>query len=328
DLNSPPFTQIGGTVTVTPVSTGNSLPAPKTITAADTSPTGSIEQLEKYEGMRVFVASLTVVAPTQGTVNEPNATSTSNGTFYGVITGIPRPFREPGIEAPDPLPLPGIPRFDANPERLRVNSGQVGSTPIDVTTGAVVTNITGVLDYGARTYTIIPDPLSPPSVSGNVSATPVPAQAANQFTVASANLERFFDTVDDPNIKEPVLTQTAFNNRLNKASLLVRNVMLSPDIIGVEEMENLTTLQTLASKINNDSVAAGQPNPSYTAFLVEGNDQGGIDVGLLVKSTRVTVIDVTQEGKATTYIDPSTGQPTLLNDRPPLVLRATIQSFP
>src|SRR5262249_39663168 len=121
---------------------------------------------------------------------------------------------------------------------------------------------------------------------------------------------------------------TAFNNRLNKASLLIRNVMLSPDIIGVEEMENLTTLQTLADKINNDSTAAGQPNPLYQAYLVEGNDQGGIDSGFLVKSSRVSVVDVTQVGKDATYTDPNTGHPAILNDRPPLVLRAVVGSLP
>ena len=52
---------------VTVFSSLNTLPAAATITAADTAPGGSIEQLERYEGMRVQVASLTVVAPTDGT---------------------------------------------------------------------------------------------------------------------------------------------------------------------------------------------------------------------------------------------------------------------
>src|SRR5204862_4881546 len=38
---------------------------------------------------------------------------------------------------------------------------------------------------------------------------------------------------------------------------------------------------------------------------------------------RVTVIDVTQVGKGTTYTNPLNGQQELLNDRPSLVLRAT-----
>jgi len=335
DPLSPPVTEISGSPTVTLVSTGNPLPTPVTLTSADTGTggtnSGSIENLEKYEGMRVLVASLTVVAPTQGSVNEPNATSTSNGVFYGVISGVARPFREPGIQANDPVPagsgvtIPPVPRFDFNPERIRVNSlGLVGSSAIEVTAGATVTNLVGPLDYSFRTYTILPDPATPPVASGNVSATPVPMPDADEFTIASFNMERFFDTTDDPTIGEPVLTATAFNNRLNKASLAIRNVMRSPDIIGVEEMENLTTLQAVATQVNNDTFAATGSNPNYQAFLVEGNDVGGIDVGFLVKTSRVTVVDVTQFGKTTTYINPNNSQPELLNDRPPLVLRATI----
>ena len=312
---------------VTVISTGNPLPDAITLTAANTDPTGPIDQLEKYEGMRVHVDSLTVVAPTQGTISEANATSVSNGVFYGVITGIARPFRERGIEVPDPTPA-GVPSFDANPERLRVDSdGLVGGSAINVSTGAVVTNLTGPLDYAFRAYTIDPDPTTAPGVSGGISAAiPVPAPAADQFTVAAFNLERFFDTVNDPSVDDVALTATAFNNRLNKASLAIRNVLRTPDILAVEEMENLPTLQTLATKINNDAVAALQPNPNYQAYLVEGNDIGGIDVGFLVKSARVNVIDVTQYGKDTTYTNPNNNQQELLNDRPPLVLRATVNA--
>ena len=70
----------------------------------------------------------------------------------------------------------------------------------------------------------------------------------------------------------------------------------TPDIIGVEEMEHLSTLQAVADKVNADAIAAGQPNPNYQAFLVEGNDIGGIDVGLLVKGT-INVIAVDRSAK-------------------------------
>jgi hypothetical protein len=284
--------------------------------------------------MRVSAASLTVIHPTDGNTNEVNATSTSNGVFYGVITGVARPFREPGIQANDPPPagsgvtIPPVPRFDANPERIRVDSdGLAGGTILDVSTGAVVTGLVGPLDYAFRTYSILPDPGSSPSVAGGTMATACPTPAANEFTVASFNMERFFDTVDDPGISDVALTMTAFNNRLNKASLAIRNFMRFPDVLGVEEVENLTVLQAIATKINNDAVAASQPNPMYQAYLVEGNDVGGIDVGFLVKSARVTVIDVTQINKNETYINPNNGQPELLNDRPSLVLRASIDEF-
>jgi predicted extracellular nuclease len=327
DPTSPPLTEITSP-TVSVNSTGNPLPVAVTITAADTQ-VNNVNNLERYEGMRIAVGSLTVVEPTGGAISEANATSTSTGAFYGVITGVARPFIEPGIPATSSVPPPNpanVPRFDTNPERLRVDSAaQAGSVALEVTSGAVVSNVTGVLDYTFSTYTILPDTATPPTVTGNiVAAAPLPTPTTTQLTVASLNLQRFFDTADDPTISDPLLTATAFNNRLNKASLAARTIMRAPDVIGVQEVENLTTLQALATKINNDAVAAAQPNPNYTAFLVEGNDVNGVDVGFLVKAARVTVVDVTQFGKTTTYINPDNNQPETLNDRPPLVLRATV----
>jgi len=323
DPTSPPSTEISGSPTISLISSGNPLPTPVTLTAADTNPAGPIDQLEKYEGMRVHVDVMTVSGPTDGNLNEANAISTSNGVFFGVIAGIPQPFREPGIQLPDPLPA-GAPltvtRWDTNPEILRVNTAvQSGSTILDVTTGATVTNLTGPLDFNSRFYSILTDPGA--TARGNVSAVPVPVAASNELTIANFNMERFFDTVKDPGTSDVALTATAFANRLNKASLAVRNVLDMPDVIGVEEMEHQSTLQALADKINADAVAAGQPSPNYQAFLVEGNDVGGIDVGLLVKGT-INVISVEQVGKDTTFLQPD-GTTALLNDRPPLVLTAT-----
>jgi predicted extracellular nuclease len=331
DPGSPSVTELGSP-TVSLVSTGNALPAPVALTSAATGTAGetNLNRLEKYEGMRVHVDSLTVVAPTDGTISEANATSTSTGVFYGVVTGVPRPFREPGVEVPDPIPTPtpnpnNIPRFDGNPERLRIDSNaQPGAGAIEVTTGATVTNITGPLDYVARTYTILPDASSPPLASTNSSAVAVPLPSY-ELTIGSCNMQRFFDDIDDPNVSDVVVTTAALNNRLRKASLAIRNVMRMPDVIGLEEVENLHTLQALANQINNDAATANQPNPGYQAYLVEGNDVGGIDVGFLVKSATVNAVDVIQIGKDTTYINPNTNSSELLNDRPPLVLRATVQ---
>jgi predicted extracellular nuclease len=330
DPQSPPVTEIAGTptltLTVVVLSTGNPLPAPITLTPPDLDPAGSISQLSKYEGMRVHVDVLEVVAPTGGFINETAATSTSNGIFFGVLPGTPRPFREPGIEAPTVAP-PGVPQFDANPERLRIDSdGQVGATALDVATGAQVSDLTGVLDFGSRTYTLDPDPGTTPTVTGNdAAAVPVRAGAGEgEITVASFNLERFYDTANDPNTSDVVLTAAAFQRRLAKASLAIRNVLHTPDILGVEEMENLTTLQALATRIDDDAVAAGKTRPGYQAYLEEGNDIGGIDVGLLVKTSRIEAIGVEQLGKNATFVQPD-GATALLNDRPPLVMKAELK---
>ena len=332
DPHQPPVTEITAPV-VTLLATGQPLPAPIALTASDLSPTGGPLQLERFEAMRVGAAGLTVVAPTGGTVNEANATGSNNGVFYAVFGGTPRPFREPGIDALDPPPACdehavgacAIPVFDANPERLRVDSdGQVGVFPgAIVSTGASVSIASGVLDYAFRTWTILPDAGALAIGSAGMSPQPVSDRTASEYLVASFNLERFFDTADDPAKDDAVLTATAYANRLAKASLIVRDYLRAPEIVGVQEAENLKVLQDLAATIDADAVAAGQPAPGYQAFLEEGNDIGGIDVGVLVRSN-VTVHSVTQWRKEETFIDPSDGSVDLLNDRPSLVLDATV----
>jgi hypothetical protein len=311
---------------ITTNSSGNAIPAAVTLAPGALDPNGGFNQLERYEGMRVHIDTLNVVGPTDGTVNETNATSTSNGLFYGVLPGTPRPFRDAGIEAPATPPAGSpccVPEWDSNPERLLIGSKDIStSTAIDVTTGAVVTDITGPLDLSGNVYEIHTD--HTPAFTGNVSFTAVPLpDTSKEFTVASFNMERFFDTTDDPSVSDVALTPQAFANRLNKSSLAIRNVLNSPDIVGVEEMENITTLQAVANKVNSDALAATGVDPQYQAYLVEGNDIGGIDVGFLVKSTRVHVNSVTQFGKDTTFTNAS-GQQAELNDRPPLVLDASI----
>jgi predicted extracellular nuclease len=333
DPRQPPITEIV-TPTVTVHAAGQTLPVPFALTAADLSPSGGPLQLEKYEGMRVSLGNLTVVAPTAGSVNEANATGSNNGVFYAVLAGTARPFREAGIDVLDPPPpcdenaVGGcaISVFDANPERLRVDSdGQVGVFPgAVVSTGATITISAGVLDYGFRAWTVLPDLNALAIVTPGMGPQAVPAPSDAEYQVASFNLQRFFDTSNDPAIGDPVLTATAYANRLAKAALIVREYLRAPEIIGVQEAENLIVLQDLAAQIDADAMSVGQPVPGYQAHLIEGNDIGGIDVGFLTRAG-VTVHSVTQWRSDETYINPRDGTSELLNDRPSLVLDATIE---
>jgi predicted extracellular nuclease len=320
---------------VTFVGAGNPLPEPVQLTPDFPSPTGPLDQLERVESMRVTAQSFTVIAATDGNVNEASATSSSNGQLNLVVTGTPRPFREPGIQAPDPAPgggsIPPIPRWDFNPEVLFSDTDALGGPRHDLAVGATLSNYVGPLDYGFRRYSVHQDPTVAPTIAQGPAPAPARAPTADEFTFAIYNLERFFDTTDDPAVDERVLTAEAFAMRLEKASLGIRDFLHAPDIVGVVEMENLATLQALAAKINADAVAAGQPDPNYAAYLEEGNDVGGIDVGFLVKTgevragvARVQVQDVVQLGKDETWTEPD-GSTSLLNDRPPLLLDATVQ---
>lgn len=294
-----------GDVTVT--STGNAIPSPVTLTQAILDPAGAVAQLERYEGMRMFAASLTSVAPTD-----------EFGEIATVLTGVPRPLREPGISVLDPVPpdpssgAPDccIPRFDENPERIFIDSeGLLGAPVLPVTSNVVLTNVTGPLDFTFGAYKLLPE--VPPTAGANMTGVPVPVPAADEVTVAGFNIENF----------------AGDETRKRKAALAIRQLMRSPDIIGHIEISDEAALQALADQVNDDAVAAGEPDPQYEARLVVATTQGGApstqNVGFLVKTSRVRIDSVIAE-PAGTFINPNTGGAELLHDRPPLVLRATV----
>ena len=229
DPSSPPLTEIAGNPQVALLSTGNLLPSPVLLTPADLSAALPADRLERYEGMRVRVDTLLVVAPTGGTVDEPTATAKTNGVFFGVLAGTPRPFREAGFDAGLALPSGSpccVPRFDGNPERLRVDSDALsGVASLDVAAGTTLSDLVGPLDYAYRTYTLLPESVS--SVAGSPAAHAVPVPSTGDLTVGSLNLERFFDAV--PSGAGPTLSPEAFEARLKKASLAIRTLLRSPD---------------------------------------------------------------------------------------------------
>jgi predicted extracellular nuclease len=308
------LTEISPVSNVTVNSTGNGLPdavvLTTTILAANALPTQP--QLEKYEGMRMSAASLKTVAP--------------NDNFFDVDTvigNVPRPLREPGIEISEPVPpdpttgTPDccIPRWDENPERLSVDTnGRAGSTINPYTSNVMFSNVAGPLDFAFGRYRLIPEVSL--TASANMSAVPVPTPTSNEFTVAGFNIENFNNAA----------------TQRQKAALAIRDVMKLPDIIGHSEIFELTGLQALAAEVN-----AISPGVSYEARLVEADGASGDsdqDVAFLVNTARVAIDSVTQielagcNGTAATcntYTDPNNGQPALLNDRPPLVLRAHVQ---
>jgi predicted extracellular nuclease len=360
-----PATEINSP-TITLVSTGNPLPAPITLTAAMLTPSGGLYQLTPYEGMRVTIASMTAVSGTNGSItsaNEPTETATSTGYFYAVIGNTPRPFREPGIDIRD-VPIPGEPtsiaQFDDNPERILVDSTIAGGTSLEISTGAILPNVTGVLDF-----TFSNDSFYDPSrlildttydrtqVTAGMTVQPVPLPAATEFTVASFNIERFYNTSSTDDLyyvpagvngfngssSTPILstgqtfiseavdiTQAAYTRRLQKVSLAIRNVLNTPDIVTLEEVENQSVANDIATQINTD---AGIPN-LYTAYSTDNSafysqDGTGISVGFLVKNSTVDQLGFAQFGQNESFTPTGATNPITLNDRPWLVLNAGIK---
>ncbi|HEX4853566.1 endonuclease/exonuclease/phosphatase family protein [Arenimonas sp.] len=328
NLNQLSITQLTQVASIQVLSSGNALPTPVALTSTDFGPTALPGTAEKYEGMRVSVANGLVVAASDGNISEGPATSTTTGVFHVVVPGVDRPFREAGIGVLDVFPIPGgktPPRFDTNQERLMVRSrGQVGATAIALDAEAQVSNLVGVLDYFSGTWALLPDAGSPPTVNGGKAGTPVADAAYEDVTIGAFNLLRFFDEINDSN-GAPTLQVAALDKRLTKTSLAICDYVKAPDILGVVEVENLRVLGLLADRINATCARA----PQYVPYLVQGNDPGGINVGFLVSTrslgsvNRVDVVEVVQYGKDTLFTNPDAST-SLLNDRPPLMLRAVV----
>lgn len=291
------FTEIDGP-TVTVDSTGNALPAAILLDADTPSPNQPqpATEMERFEGMIVRVENGIASGPTDRFGDTP------------VVAGPNRPFREPGILFPG---VAGLPVWDGNPEIFEINPDGAGLPDLAIPAGATIDVAEGPLAFSFSDYQIWPTTLS---VNGAIALDPIRVRQAGELTIASQNLLRLMDTVNDA-CSDDVPTPAVYADRLNKVSLLIREGFRAPDIVVVQEVENLGVLQAVAAKI-----LADDPSISYDAYLLEGNDVGCIDIGFLVRDT-IQVDSVEQVGKDDLFtFGTSTA---LLHDRPPLVLRGS-----
>jgi len=283
-----------GSVTV--ISSGNLLPPAVVFDANTPSPNQPQpeNEVERYEGMLVSAA---------GVVTEPS-------NLFGdaqMVAKTDRTFREPGIEFPG---MGGLPIWDGNPEIFEIAPNALGLPQVDLVGGQLVM-AEGPLGFSFGDYRIAPTSINPgaePPLPG------VRSRAAGEFIAATLSARDLFDDVDDPDTSDPVLTPLEVETKLVKLSLFIRDQLESPDVLALQEVENLTILQALAAQITDDD-----PGVVYTASLLDGNDFEGSDVGYLTRDDTITVNSVAQFGADIIFsFDGS-----LLYDRPPLVLEAT-----
>jgi predicted extracellular nuclease len=340
---SVPLLELSSTTNCTVLNTGalGSLPAPVTIDSGNPLvPGGSATQARKWLRMRVSMPSAIVVGASLGNLTEAAAQSTVTGEFFVTLPGVTRPQHGPGILATRrPSAAAGtVPSYNGNPEVMRINTGglQPAATPYAVGVGATVTGLSGVMDFNTsdgdyQLYTNAAGAGTPNPASPNASATPVPAALPSDLTIGSFNMERFYNDIADGN-GAATLTTTAYQGRLNKASLAIRNVMRMPDIIGLEEVEGKRNsggavdphvIDAIVAKVNSDAASAGQGNPNYTWCTGITNDPGAINVAVIYKQGKVQMTECSQYGVATQYNEPDGGS-NFLNDRPPVTLKANV----
>jgi endonuclease/exonuclease/phosphatase family metal-dependent hydrolase len=84
------------------------------------------------------------------------------------------------------------------------------------------------------------------------------------------NVNNFFDTVDDPETNDTVLSPEKYAQKLKLISEKISK--MNADIVGLAEVENMTVVKDMAS------------NTGYEYYYIKkGNDERGINIALLSK---------------------------------------------
>lgn len=235
-----------------------------------------------------------------------------------VSAGGTRSMREPGMLYGLPPSNVDTPVWDGNPEVFEMDADHFGAVPEGTgINGGARFRATGILGYDFGGYILWPTKLT--ITDPNPMPRPVTAaHSPSVLRVGNLNVLRLCDT-DSSNSYytcgdrgEPDAADLAL--KLERLSAYIGDVLKLPDVVSVEEVETLPVLQRLAEQLNTDYAT------HYVARLVEGHDPSGIDVGYLVRSSRVSIIKVAQLGGDVTWIDPNTGKPAFLHDEPPLLL--------
>ena len=269
-----------------------------------------------YVGMRVAIDNGMITTGNLRFSNEPFAEVyiTANGQ---------RSLRKPGVRytvaVPDGVDLPN---WSGNPEVFKMNTADYGAVPANTPFNAGTTfRAEGVMSYAFGAYTLIPTKVT---VKKAVELPrPVDSRAFYAVRVGALNTERFCDTNFNTTFTcsggdtEPTADQVKLKTQ--RLSAYIGGVLKLPDILSVEEVKSLAVLQGLARQLGDDYPA------QYEAFLQEGHDPSGINVGFLVRTDRVRVLDVRQLGADETWQDQ--GSTAFVHDHPPLLLTAEVPSI-
>jgi len=239
-------------------------------------------EIERYEWMLVEFEN--------GVVTDP---SESDGELWMYLTN-KRPQREPGLDGESAA---GIPSFDENFESLELEN----ISENDISAGSTISGLGFLGESFGRYYIDLANyNVEKKEVVRNVEITD-----PDDFTIASCNLLFFNVSAGD------------FNFRIDKTVEYIISGLNTPDIVGVQEVGNLITLERIALDLN-----LAQTDKIYSAFLEQGNNGSSINSGFLI-SDRVIIDDVKQVGD-----NQSLSIGGALHDRPPFLLEGRLSTNP
>ena len=309
----------------TVVSSGNPLPSLTTIdtTAAaaqsigvETNPTRSY--YETLEGMRV---KLLVGVARSGGTNKFGELFLVPGTTGGTLLRT------------DPMPaslLATAADAGAGNPANPYDPPQPSSTAVGADMGDTVRDLVGPLAYSFGHYKVMPQIGAMPTIEDTGVAYPFDRLAppsAGDRRIASFNLENFFPTGGA--LDGHIVSLAEFEEKRDRAADAIGRLLHAPDVVAVQEIgddqhlgqtgttTSLGTLQALATRLGQLGYG------TYTAHVLEGNDNRGIDVGFLVKST-VTVIGAADQRGGLTAAGSCSDVSGRLFDRPPLFLNVDL----
>jgi uncharacterized protein len=266
---------------------------------------------EAYEGMRVSLAQARVIGPT------------FSGCSFAVTpadSGQQRIVRQ-SLDSP----------VGQNINVLHTTDVDCSGFPALVV-GDRVAGLVGPLTYHFDLFKIVlQDPQS-------LTITPRPDQyppiaaapAAGQFSLASFNVDNYFDTVDDTgDAGEPKPTAAELAAKQAKLIAAIGTTLRCPTFVGLQEVENEALLINLAQGL------ATSCGFTYQVSHRESADPRGIDVALLTDPRRVMVSGVVLR-QGCTRMDTDVFDPRIncpigqrpLFSRPPLQVTATIDGRP
>jgi predicted extracellular nuclease len=304
-------------------STKHGVRLPKAVVFGDKTPSTDPNALscgdtnfQCYVSMRVSIDNGMITTGNLRFSNEPFAEVyiTANGK---------RSLREPGVRYTVPVPEGvNLPNWSGNPQVFKMNTADFGAVAANTPFNAGTTfRAEGVMSYAFGIYTFIPTKIDIKKAATLPRAVdPRPFYAVR---VGALNTERFCDTDFNTTFTcsggdtEPTADEVKLKTQ--RLSAYIGSVLKLPDILSVEEVKSLQVLQGLARQLGDDYPA------QYEAILQPGHDPSGINVGFLVRTDRVRVLDVRQLGADETWQDG--GETAFVHDHPPLLLTADVPSI-